>query len=172
MNQDIEKEGKRGKPRGAPKDTSLGRLRQCIACRVRKSPELLTRLVVIEGNLVIDFERLQPGRGAHVCNSESCVLKLDKKGLLNHAFRLGARRKAKKNVPGADNALKTGGNRVKISAKGEELLGLKSSDPHRLEPHVSGQRSSDSISRGGSILGVDAVMEKLLARINDKDSHI
>ena len=172
MGQDIEKSVKRGKPKSARKGSSVIHLRQCIVCRCRKSPELLTRLVVIEGQLVIDSQRLQPGRGAHVCETETCIAKLGKKGLLNHAFRLEARRKAEKRT-----------DRRATGETGERFQGLKSSSTRQqIESLIGGQRSSDSISakvdhrgvpnQAVAISGVDAVMEKLLARINDKDSHI
>lgn len=116
--------------------------RQCIACRTRKSPELLTRLVVVKGVLMIDFDRVQPGRGAHVCLSEACVLKLKKKGLLGHSFRFGLQKRSR--------------------GKGGQRKGLVDVS---LLP--SGEKSRDSI-----IQGIDAVIEKLLVRINDKDSDI
>ena len=130
------------KPRKGRNSIATVHLRQCIACRSRKSLELLIRLVVREGDLVIDFKRVQPGRGAHVCDSELCVRRLGKKGLLNHSFRLGASKKSRK-----------------------QGVKPKSSPSSGLFPR--GERTSDSVIRG-----VDAVMEKLLARINDKDSHI
>ena len=173
MGQDIEKSVKRGKPKSRRKGSSVIHLRQCVVCRCRKSPELLTRLVVIEGQLVIDSQRLQPGRGAHVCEAETCIAKLGKKGLLNHAFRLGARKKAERKPE----------KRTERRATGEMFQGLKSSGTRQqIEPLIGGRRSSDSISaevdhrgvpnQAVAISGVDAVMEKLLARINDKDSHI
>lgn len=91
---------------------------------------------------MIDFDRVQPGRGAHVCLSEACVLKLKKKGLLGHSFRFGTQKRAREK----------GGQR-------------KSSTELSLLP--SGEKSSDSV-----IQGIDAVIEKLLVRINDKNSHI
>ncbi len=121
---------------------TIAHLRQCIACRARKSPELLTRLVVVKGSLMIDFDRVKPGRGAHVCLSEACVLKLKKRCLLGYSLRVGTAKKA----------------------RGKSGQGKSSTDISLLP---SSEKSSDSI-----IQGIDAVIEKLLVRINDKDSHI
>ncbi len=62
-------------------------LRTCIACRQEKPKREMLRVVRnAEGEIRLDFSGKLPGRGAYICNSEACVVKLGKYKLLNKNF--------------------------------------------------------------------------------------
>lgn len=64
-------------------------LRMCIVCRQMKDKKDLIRFVKTENNeIVIDKSKKANGRGAYVCNCESCLNKLQKTKALNRAFKM------------------------------------------------------------------------------------
>lgn len=69
-----------------PKSTKRP-LRQCIACRELKEKRDMLRVVKnSDGKIFIDFSSKAQGRGAYICDSPDCVLKLKKQKLLNKVF--------------------------------------------------------------------------------------
>ncbi|MDE5547724.1 MAG: YlxR family protein [Clostridia bacterium] len=62
-------------------------LRTCIACREEKPKKEMLRIVrSADGEIRLDFSGKLPGRGAYICNGESCIKKLNKYKLLNKTF--------------------------------------------------------------------------------------
>lgn len=62
-------------------------MRTCIACRQEKPKREMLRVVKnAEGEIRLDFSGRLPGRGAYLCNSKDCVLKLRKYKLLHKNF--------------------------------------------------------------------------------------
>ena len=62
-------------------------MRQCLGCRVMKQKRELIRVVRSpEGEVSLDFRGKKPGRGAYVCNSESCLKKAIKARALARAL--------------------------------------------------------------------------------------
>lgn len=57
--------------------------RMCVACRVKKEKKDLVRLVVDNGNVVLDQKKQLSGRGFYLCNDEQCFQLLKKKRVLN-----------------------------------------------------------------------------------------
>lgn len=68
-------------------------VRMCAGCRKRRPKEELIRLVLNDkGELVVDREKVFPGRGVYLCSSLGCLeLALRKKGFVR-AFRGKLRR--------------------------------------------------------------------------------
>jgi predicted RNA-binding protein YlxR (DUF448 family) len=65
-------------------------IRTCISCGAKRSKRELMRLVANgEGQLIRDDEGKVQGRGAYVCNSESCREQLSKNRRLGRRFRTG-----------------------------------------------------------------------------------
>ncbi len=64
-------------------------LRTCIACREEKPKKEMLRVVKSgDGRVDLDFTGKAAGRGAYICNSEACFLKLKKYKLLHKAFSM------------------------------------------------------------------------------------
>ena len=62
-------------------------LRMCIACREMKPKQEMLRVVRSpEGEISLDFTGKKNGRGAYICDSETCIKKLKKSKLLNRTF--------------------------------------------------------------------------------------
>ena len=62
-------------------------MRTCIACRTEKSKKEMLRIVRnAAGEIRLDLSGKLPGRGAYICNSEACILRLRKQKLLNKTF--------------------------------------------------------------------------------------
>ena len=62
-------------------------LRTCIACREEMPKREMLRIVKnAEGEIRLDFSGKLPGRGAYICDKESCIVKLRKYRLLNKNF--------------------------------------------------------------------------------------
>ncbi len=62
-------------------------MRMCIACRVMKPKQEMTRVVRnAEGEIFADPTGKAAGRGAYVCSSPACLQKLESKKLLHKAF--------------------------------------------------------------------------------------
>lgn len=62
-------------------------MRTCIACREMKPKQEMTRVVKsADGEIRLDMTGKAPGRGAYICNAETCLKKLSDKKLLNKAF--------------------------------------------------------------------------------------
>jgi predicted RNA-binding protein YlxR (DUF448 family) len=60
-------------------------IRTCIGCRARKPDQDLVRVVVVDGDLVID--KRGQGRGAWLCRNESCVAAAAQSKAFSRAFR-------------------------------------------------------------------------------------
>ena len=61
--------------------------RMCVACREMHEKAALYKVVLSEGEPVIDIEGKMQGRGAYVCKNEKCIeLALKKRGF-DRAFR-------------------------------------------------------------------------------------
>jgi len=71
-------------------------VRMCAGCRERVPKAKLIRLVLNDkGQLVIDWEKVLPGRGIHICPCPGCLeLAVKKKGLIR-----GFRGKLRQEVP-------------------------------------------------------------------------
>ena len=62
-------------------------MRTCIACRTEKPKKEMLRIVRnAAGEIRLDTTGKLAGRGAYICNSEVCILRLKKQRLLNRAF--------------------------------------------------------------------------------------
>ncbi len=62
-------------------------LRMCIACREMKPKQEMLRVVRSpECEISWDFTGKKNGRGAYICDSETCIKKLKKSKLLNRTF--------------------------------------------------------------------------------------
>lgn len=62
-------------------------MRQCLGCREMKPKRELIRAVRSpEGEISLDFKGKKPGRGAYVCPSMDCLLKVQKSKALQRAF--------------------------------------------------------------------------------------
>ena len=61
--------------------------RMCVACRQMKDKSSLIRFVkTADGSVVLDKTNKLAGRGAYVCNDNTCILKAIKTKALNRAF--------------------------------------------------------------------------------------
>ncbi len=64
-------------------------IRTCIACRSEKAKKELIRIVKNkEGVFSVDRTGKASGRGAYVCDSETCMKKIIKNRLLNRTFEM------------------------------------------------------------------------------------
>ncbi|MBQ9514445.1 MAG: YlxR family protein [Clostridia bacterium] len=61
-------------------------MRMCIACRQMKPKKELLRIVKTEDGVIIDESGKKNGRGAYICDSSDCALKLKKQKILNKVF--------------------------------------------------------------------------------------
>ncbi|MDX1665454.1 MAG: YlxR family protein [Candidatus Promineifilaceae bacterium] len=62
--------------------------RTCIACRQKSDKRELTRIVrTPEGAVIVDATGRQAGRGAYLCNRESCWDRATRTPLLERALR-------------------------------------------------------------------------------------
>lgn len=62
-------------------------LRQCIACRELKDKKAMLRIVKNkDGEVFLDFSGKAAGRGAYVCDSAECIVKIRKNRLINRVF--------------------------------------------------------------------------------------
>ena len=65
-----------------------GPVRTCISCGVKKNKYELIRLVLNEKGYVVKDHRMNmPGRGAYICNTRDCHVRLLKNKKLNRRFR-------------------------------------------------------------------------------------
>jgi predicted RNA-binding protein YlxR (DUF448 family) len=62
-------------------------LRMCIACKNSKPKQELFRIVKFEDKFNLDLKCKLNGRGAYICNNNSCVQNTIKNKLLNKSFR-------------------------------------------------------------------------------------
>ena len=63
-------------------------IRTCVSCGAKRPKKDLVRLVLDkEGRLVKDYSGRAQGRGAYVCEKESCMEKLSKNRRLGALFR-------------------------------------------------------------------------------------
>jgi len=63
-------------------------VRMCIVCRKRMPKENLIRIVKNKENQIfIDYSFKAEGRGAYTCKNKDCLLKLEKKRMLNKNFK-------------------------------------------------------------------------------------
>ncbi len=71
----------------APTEGKRARERTCASCRQKHSVEHLLRLVLSpDGDLVMDWKRNLPGRGAHLCPNTRCVTDAISKKRLDRVF--------------------------------------------------------------------------------------
>ena len=64
------------------------RLRMCIVCREHSDKKELVRIVKNKnGEIFLDLTGKANGRGAYICKSKECFLKLKKARALNRAFK-------------------------------------------------------------------------------------
>ncbi len=63
-------------------------LRTCIACKTQKDKRELIRIVKCNEEIKLDRTGKANGRGAYICDCESCAKKLKKYKLLNKAFSM------------------------------------------------------------------------------------
>ncbi len=63
-------------------------MRTCIACRQNKPKKELIRIVKSGENIFLDKTGKANGRGAYICNDQSCIAKLCKNKLLIKAFEM------------------------------------------------------------------------------------
>ncbi|HDM75490.1 MAG TPA: YlxR family protein [Deltaproteobacteria bacterium] len=61
--------------------------RTCIVCRKKKAKQELNRLVVMDNKVLWDEFYKLPGRGAYVCKSANCIIKLQNFRNLQKTFR-------------------------------------------------------------------------------------
>ncbi|MBQ2712768.1 MAG: YlxR family protein [Clostridia bacterium] len=62
-------------------------MRMCICCRQMMPKKEMLRVVKTQsGEISLDLTGKLAGRGAYLCNSEACVLKLKKTRALSRAF--------------------------------------------------------------------------------------
>lgn len=63
--------------------------RMCVACREMKSKNELIRVVKLpdSDDYVLDKSGKLNGRGAYICNNESCIDMVVKKKLINRSFK-------------------------------------------------------------------------------------
>ena len=63
-------------------------LRTCVACRAQKDKRDLIRVVKDNnGQVFIDTTHKANGRGAYVCNKDTCVTKAIKTGILSRQLK-------------------------------------------------------------------------------------
>jgi predicted RNA-binding protein YlxR (DUF448 family) len=63
-------------------------LRQCLGCREMKPKRELIRIVKSpDGDISIDPVGKKPGRGAYLCNSETCFKRIVKSKALSRVFK-------------------------------------------------------------------------------------
>ncbi|MDD2445530.1 MAG: YlxR family protein [Clostridia bacterium] len=63
-------------------------VRMCLVCRKRMPKENLIRIVKNKDDKIfIDKSFKAEGRGAYVCKDKECLLKLEKKHILNKNFK-------------------------------------------------------------------------------------
>ncbi len=74
-------EGGPARPRRVPE-------RQCVACRTMAPRDRLIRIArTPDGEVVLDEDHRQPGRGAYVCRTPECVKQAAKRGAIQRALR-------------------------------------------------------------------------------------
>ena len=61
--------------------------RMCIACRGMFEKPTLTKLVLEEGEVVIDKIQKKFGRGAYICKNEECIRLAQKKRIISAKFK-------------------------------------------------------------------------------------
>ena len=65
--------------------------RVCVACRERRPADQLIRFVASSGQVVPDLSRALTGRGAHLCASETCLVRATKRQSFRRALRVPVR---------------------------------------------------------------------------------
>ena len=74
-------------------------LRMCIVCRNMKSKTQLLRITLnADGTIFPDISGKYGGRGAYICYSEDCILRLDKTKALERTFRRAIHTDEKENI--------------------------------------------------------------------------
>jgi uncharacterized protein len=66
-------------------------VRQCAGCGRRRPQRELVRIGVSEGELVVDFDRRLPGRGAYLCPDPDCVEEARRRGAIPRRLRCSVR---------------------------------------------------------------------------------
>ncbi len=61
--------------------------RKCIGCGQISDKDLLYRIVVKDGEPVIDYEQVMPGRGCYLCKKSICIEKACKKRAFSKALK-------------------------------------------------------------------------------------
>lgn len=62
-------------------------MRECVCCGKKAPKWEMLRFVKQDGNISVDLNGKQEGRGAYVCNDEKCREQLVQRKRLNRAFR-------------------------------------------------------------------------------------
>lgn len=63
--------------------------RTCMGCNCKKEKKDFVRLVINNANkLEVDFTKKQDGRGAYICNDETCLNKVIKNRRLERVFKI------------------------------------------------------------------------------------
>lgn len=63
-------------------------LRKCVGCNQMKEKKELIRIVrTLDGQCCIDFKGQMQGRGAYLCQSQTCLEKAEKQRGLERSFR-------------------------------------------------------------------------------------
>ena len=61
--------------------------RMCVSCRQMKNKSELIRVVKVGNSISIDKTGKLDGRGAYVCNNDTCINMCEKKRLFNKSFK-------------------------------------------------------------------------------------
>ena len=63
-------------------------LRKCVSCNERKEKKELIRIVLSDGNPVIDKTSKLNGRGAYLCKDEKCIQNAKKRKSLDRSLEI------------------------------------------------------------------------------------
>ena len=63
-------------------------IRKCVSCNERREKKELIRVVVSDGEPVIDISQKQNGRGAYLCRDKKCISNAQKKKILDRALEI------------------------------------------------------------------------------------
>ena len=62
--------------------------RTCIVCRTKVGKRALTRIVGTDAGVLVDLSGRMSGRGAYVCNDESCWKRVMSTKILDKALKI------------------------------------------------------------------------------------
>lgn len=61
--------------------------RRCVSCRIMKTKSELIRITRFKNEFELDLIGNKPGRGAYVCKTEPCLIKIKKKKSFEASFK-------------------------------------------------------------------------------------